>query len=94
MKHIPGMTLERVQKIKTEKNRTWHFARVLLVNNSWLSRKVRAYDEDSGEEVTEMQAYDEETCKYRTVDLNSMRGLCWLTGVTYRYKQEPASDQA
>ena len=90
IKFRPAMMLDRLQMVKTEKDKDFRFGRVLLVKEKMLSQKLTPFDVTNNNEpidgyhkIIAMKLYEEDTQTYREVDVNDIFAV-GLRGRGYR----------
>ena len=83
MKICRGLTLNRLQLIKTANDTDFRFGHVLLVRHSLFSKKLIPYDLDRRCLILEMKHFVTETRSYRTIDINSLK---YNGGDSYSFK--------
>jgi len=78
-----GIFVDRLQKIKTDKNQDFAFGKVLLVKMKLFSKQLTPFDMDSGKRIVELQMFNEEDRAYHLVDINSIVKVKGGFGVRY-----------
>lgn len=70
-----GIIIERLQRIKTKETDNYFFSSVILLKHKMFSKQLipYAYDVDNGigEQIIDMQLFEEENRKYHTVNIDS-----------------------
>lgn len=70
-----GIIIERLQRIKTKETDNYFFSSVILLKPKMFSKQLIPYvydmDNGIGEQIIDMQLFEEENRKYHTVNIDS-----------------------
>ncbi len=82
----PAIKLDRLQKVKTEDDKSLRFGNVVLIRWHLFSRKLIPMDLITGKTITEMALWENEkwmvvdTDSFKATGLFSSQFTCWFTG--------------
>ena len=79
----PAILLDRMQMIKTEGDKEFRFAKVILVKEHIFSKKLVPFDATTGMRVMELKHFNERIGKYLPADTSSIKSMGKGYGLYY-----------